>query len=490
MSLHNNSAATTRASAACAALSESFPGQVTLPGSPEYELEEDKPWSQTCWLPAACFVRPSNAQEVAACIGIVKDQNSKFAVRSSAHHSNANFNSVDRTGVVIDVGNLKTLSLIDGNVVQVGAGVTFGELYDFVEAHGLYIVGARNLNVSISGFMLGAGMPAFPNLHGLPVDSVVNYEVVLADGSIVSANKGEKSDLYQTLKGGGPNYGMSRSHESYLHSNQADKYSGVVTRFDLQAYPMLHTQYTVNVYDPVDYVNILKATIQVQEAMELDPKIGLFVNFQPGACSVGLLYADTPAEPVRAFDPFLNLESLISSAVPTTNGTIKSLVASIAYQGPSARRTQSTATTKFSLELYVKAHEAFLEADSTSPADLFYTIQPISTSAVDKGIVTGPNILGLDRLPQTWWAISGVWTDAQRDQEVVQSTDDLRRRIEQIAKDKGELLDFVFMNDGSPTQTVLESYGAHNIQTMKDVAAKYDPDRVFQRLQNDGVSSC
>lgn len=50
-----------------------------------------------------------------------------------------------------------------------------------------------------------------------------------------------------------------------------------------------------------------------------------------------------------------------------------------------------------------------------------------------------------------------------------------------------ELLDFVFMNDDSPTQTVLDSYGTENLEKMRVASAKYDPDGVFQTLQNYGV---
>ena len=42
------------------------------------------------------------------------------------------------------------------------------------------------------------------------------------------------------------------------------------------------------------------------------------------------------------------------------------------------------------------------------------------------------------------------------------------------------------MNDGSPTQTVLESYD-ENVKRMRDAAAKYDTNGVSQKLQNDGV---
>lgn len=40
------------------------------------------------------------------------------------------------------------------------------------------------------------------------VDQVVNYEVVLADGSIVEANATTNSDLFRALKGGSNNFGI------------------------------------------------------------------------------------------------------------------------------------------------------------------------------------------------------------------------------------------------------------------------------------------
>lgn len=60
--------------------------------------------------------------------------------------------------------------------------------------------------------------------------------------------------------------------------------------------------------------------------METDPNYGIFVNFQRTFVSVGLFYADWPEETPRAFRTFFNLASLMSSPIPTTNGTIKSLV--------------------------------------------------------------------------------------------------------------------------------------------------------------------
>lgn len=43
--------------------------------------------------------------------------------------------------------------------------------------------------------------------HGLACDNVVNYEIVLADGSIVNANANSYTDLFWALKGGGNQFG-------------------------------------------------------------------------------------------------------------------------------------------------------------------------------------------------------------------------------------------------------------------------------------------
>jgi uncharacterized protein YfiM (DUF2279 family) len=43
--------------------------------------------------------------------------------------------------------------------------------------------------------------------HGLACDSVVSYEVVLANGKIVTADAMDHPDLFFALKGGGNQFG-------------------------------------------------------------------------------------------------------------------------------------------------------------------------------------------------------------------------------------------------------------------------------------------
>lgn len=52
---------------------------------------------------------------------------------------------------------------------------------------------------------------------------------------------------------------------------------------------------------------------------------------------------------------------------------------------------------------------------------------------------------------------------------------------------RGSEIGFLFMNDCSRDQDPLAQYGADNVAKLKAISRKYDPDQVFQSLQNNGV---
>ncbi|EED23334.1 hypothetical protein TSTA_067660 [Talaromyces stipitatus ATCC 10500] len=268
-------------------------------------------------------------------------------------------------------------------------------------------------------------MGAFPNLYGLGADGIKNFEVLLADGRLINANANENGDLYRALKGGGSNF-------------------RIVTRFGIETHPLINVQYTINLYNPEDYVEIIKATIAVQETIEDDPKIGLFTNFNHGFVAVSLLYGDTPAQSPLAFEPFYNLTSLITTVVPATNAI-------------------STVTTKVSRELYEEAYKSWIETSKSLPVGcvLHFTIQPMGKAGVQAGKDRGENILGLESVPQCWWVFTCEWPKDGSDDAAAQKAVD-------------------------SSQKVLRSYGTENVKRMQDVAVKYDPEGIFQKLQHNG----
>lgn len=57
---------------------------------------------------------------------------------------------------------------------------------------------------------------------------------------------------------------------------------------------------------------------------------------------------------------------------------------------------------------------------------------------------------------------------------------------QEISQERGLNVSHVYMNDAARDQDPIATYGSENVQRLKEIAAKYDPRQVFQRLQNDG----
>lgn len=92
-------------------------------------------------------------------LATLKKTNTKFAVGITGHHPTAEFSSVDESGVVIDLRDIKSLALDedgDGSfTLRAGGGSTWGDVYTFLKERGRSIVGARNFRVGLGGFTLG-----------------------------------------------------------------------------------------------------------------------------------------------------------------------------------------------------------------------------------------------------------------------------------------------------------------------------------------------
>lgn len=140
-----------------------------------------------------------------------------IALRSGGHSVGAINNIVN--GVTIDLSHLNATSCHPNtNIASIGPGARWGDVFAALEKEGVTAVGGRDGGVGVGGFLLGGGTSFFSGSKGFGCDNVVNYEVVLADGSVVNANASSHPDLWKALKGGGGNL-------------------GIVTRFDLETFP-------------------------------------------------------------------------------------------------------------------------------------------------------------------------------------------------------------------------------------------------------------
>ncbi|KAK3347358.1 hypothetical protein B0H65DRAFT_460286 [Neurospora tetraspora] len=335
-------------------------------------------------------------------------------------------------------------------------------------------MGGRYEEIGVAGFVLGGGMPGFVNLRGMGCDQVRGFEVVLGNGQVVYCSAEIRPDLYRALKGGGSNF-------------------GVVTRFDLQTYPLLKTQYTVSLYKTEDYASIIEASVAAHKEMETDPKAAYFTNFHRDFIAIGQLYADTPKGEPKAFEPFRKLESMMAPVVPKTDGTLSTLAQAIGHRPPKGKRVIFTISTKVDTDLYLAIHKTWQDVTATLPpstegTDLHYTIQPVTSSAAragrDNG--TGGNALGLEEVSQNWYVFTLEYPRNGDDAVHQAAMDSIYEQVRKTAEERGLLLDFVCPTFADKRQHVLRGFGEENVALIKEVAGKYDGEEVFQKLQYGG----
>lgn len=77
------------------------------------------------------------------------------------------------------------------------------------------------------------------------------------------------------------------------------------------------------------------------------------------------------------------------------------------------------------------------------------------------------------------------WND-DNDETPAAKIRELTAGIQEIARSKGLLFDFQFMNDAGYFQSPLQSYGKEMVAFLKDQSTKWDSEGVFQKLQNGG----
>lgn len=135
------------------------------------------------------------------------------------------------------------------------------------------------------------GLSFLSSQYGWAANNVVDFEVVLANGTIVHANAKENTDLFGALKGGGNNF-------------------GIVTNYRLQTHPQDHKVWGGN------YVFTSDKTPEVLDAvMEFttnypDDKAAVIVTSDYGALVdtwIMFLFYDGPEPPEHVFKKFKDI---------------------------------------------------------------------------------------------------------------------------------------------------------------------------------------
>ncbi|MBB3933600.1 hypothetical protein GGR25_004673 [Kaistia hirudinis] len=152
----------------------------------------------------------ADVADVVTSVNFGRDNGVLVAIRGGGH-SGPGLGSVD-DGLVIDLSMLKGIRVDPANrTVRVEPGCTSGDVDHATHAFGLAVPFGIVSTTGVAGLTLGGGSGYLTRKYGLTIDNLLEADVVLADGSFVTAGPREHTDLFWALRGGGGNFGVVTS---------------------------------------------------------------------------------------------------------------------------------------------------------------------------------------------------------------------------------------------------------------------------------------
>ncbi|KAI1208441.1 uncharacterized protein F4807DRAFT_431346 [Annulohypoxylon truncatum] len=406
----------------------------------------------------------------------------QFAVRSGGHMPVKGAAGTNE-GVLIAMTKMNSMTLsADGSIASIGPGLRWDDVYNWIVDKGRIVLGGRYASVGVSGVLLGGGLSHFSGTYGWAANNVANFEVVLANGTIVNANSTSNPDLFWALKGSSSNY-------------------GIVTRFDLKTYPSSLVYAGTISYNENKVADFLQAFENW-----LGPGGGIHDN---GAAIVPALFIYPEQQSVQGNIAVLQNNYTLNQTVPkslqgfvniSTSSTAHVrtypdfLTESLIYGNDSMRNTfyctsllATTEAVRLINQTVTPLALSMLKGVRNSFVGL--SMQPITQSHLKAARNAGGDAIDLDPNDGDFIAfnIATEHSDVEDDITVTAFNTAALRALDTATKAANIYYPFLFLNDAGAGEQVFPLYGKGNSLTrMKSIRGTYDPSGIFQDLMPGG----
>jgi FAD/FMN-containing dehydrogenase len=199
--------------AACSALREQLKNPYAVGDNPA--LTQTSGW-QDAWLsqPSAYAVAARETADIVAAVNFARTHNLRLVVKGGGHSYKGGSNAPD--SLLVWPRAMNDVTLIDAFVpkggtqaeavpaVRIGAGAMWIDAYTAVTTRaGRYVQGGGCTTVGVPGLVQGGGFGSFSKRWGTAASSLLEAEIVTADGQVRIANAFTNPDLFWAIKGGG-----------------------------------------------------------------------------------------------------------------------------------------------------------------------------------------------------------------------------------------------------------------------------------------------
>jgi FAD/FMN-containing dehydrogenase len=347
-------------------------------------------------------------------------------------------------------------------------GLTWGEFDAETGAHGLAVTGGRVSGTGIAGLTLGSGSGWLERKLGLTADSLLSAEVVLADGSLVTASESEHADLFWGLRGGSGNFGVVTTFEFQLHSVGPIVLGGMLLHSGERAGEVLrHFR---------DFMAGAPDEVGAGAALITAPPEPFVPETARGRLAVAIVicYAGDPEEGERAVAPLREFGPPVADLVaPMPYSAVQQLIDPAL---PAGLRNHWGGD--FLHDLTDEAIDVFCAAAAAKPSP-FTQILLVPGGGQITRVDDDAMAIGQRQAPWNTHLLA-VWEEPAHD----------RRNLDWLRELKAACAPYTtghawlnFLTEGGE-QRVRRALGAEKYERLQRIKDRYDPENLFQLNQN------
>ena len=192
-----------------------FRGELIEPSDTAYEVAR-KVYNGMIDRKPHLIAKCADVADVIAAVNFARNKDLLVAIRGGGHNGGGLGTCDD--GLVIDLSRMKGVRVDPkARTVRVDGGCTWGDVDHATHAFGMATPSGIISTTGVGGLTLGGGLGHLTRKCGLSIDNLLAADMVLADGSFVTASAEENPDLFWAIRGGGGNFGVVSSFLFKLH---------------------------------------------------------------------------------------------------------------------------------------------------------------------------------------------------------------------------------------------------------------------------------